>query len=93
MIQSFIDVLTISPYVTLAAVFFIVAIALSALNGLIDIATALAVVFALIFGVLAIFHFIYTGGLSSILSVVVLSALNTKKINIKKQNTVHKTNE
>lgn len=78
MIQSIIEVLTISPYVTLTAIFFIIAIVLSVVNGLIDIAAGLSVVFALIFGVLAIFHFIYTGGLSGILPFTALLFLITR---------------
>jgi len=70
MIQTVIDVLTLSPYITLAAVCFVIAIVLSAINGLIDIAAALAIVFAVLFSIIAVFHFIYTGGLSSILSFV-----------------------
>lgn len=72
MIQSIIEVLTISPYITLAAIFLLAAIILSAVNGLIDVAAGLSVLFALIFGVIAVFHFIYTGGLSSLFSIFVL---------------------
>lgn len=58
MVQTVINILTISPYVTLIAVFLFISIVLSALDGLIDIAIGLSVLFTLIFTVAAIIHFL-----------------------------------